>query len=471
MPTYEHQDDKSQVNPQPIIGVEALSRLTPPQGDAMLLRVIEKLAGQVMKLENRMKYLERYETNTHPPVRTVTGDADFIKVSQTEEHVQIGFDEEELRRHFPPPLFPTYLDRYRHCDNPNANPDILLPSGIADTNIDPDGLLVIKVGFDTGAQKCYYIIERNVLGAPTSYATVEKVVDCTECEDVPPDPPDPPTPPDVPDGDYPYFNGWVVADFECMNDAAGDLIIVVKYVNLQTGEIKFEQKLNCCCGDPPVSVLMDRWRPCDAIDSTDNSQDIFLPPVILEMADANDPVIQIGEAGCCYRFVEETADETLTDDDVWIRDTCDDEKCDPCNPPVETVCDDCAAAENAPSQIFVSDGNCSGLTTDIKDPRSYTFVSIGPAGAFPTQWEFSADPLASWTLFIRCDANGILWGRAEYSLNFFGDGTGGTAGANQGFRDITGEVSCVNGQLSGTFRLYYDGICSPGDSSYIELTF
>ena len=464
MPQYEHPENMSVRNPQPLVGLEALQKLSPPQGDAMILRIVEELAGQVQGLQNRVKYLEKYETNSGPPIRTVVGDAEFIKVTQTEETVIIAFDEDELKRHIPEQPIPTYLDRYRHCTDPNANPDLYLPSGVADGSISADGVLVVEIGFGNGSQKCYYIIARNVLGAPTQYSTVKPVVDCSVCEEIPiPNPPDPPDPPDppYPPGDYPYFNGWVVADVTCSVTATGALVITVKYVNLQTGEIKFEQRLDCCCTTAPPNVPVDRWRPCGV--ESDDSQDIFLHPGVLDMSDSDDPVVQVGSAGCCYRFVEATQDEIINISPIFLRSTCGDSDCVDCgSDPITPICEDCHGATNSATTV-TSAGSPSGF--DIFDV-TLDFVSSGdPAGPDLYEWFFEKI-VDGWPLELNiiCGADGNMRALLDYTGIF----KWGDEAASYVYRDITADIACVGGSFSGTFRLYRE----PSDlSDYIDVTF
>ena len=470
MPQYEHPEDMSVRNPQPLVGLEALQKLSPPQGDAMILRIVEELAGHVQGLQNRVKYLEKYETNSGPPIRTVVGDAEFIKVTQTEETVIIAFDEDELKRHIPEQPIPTYLDRYRHCTDPNANPDLYLPSGVADGSISADGVLVVEIGFGNGSQKCYYIIARNVLGAPTQYSTVKPVVDCSVCEEIPiPNPPDPPDPPDppYPPGDYPYFNGWVVADVTCSVTAAGALVITVKYVNLQTGDIKFEQRLNCCCTTAPANVPVDRWRPCGV--ENDDSQDIFLHPGVLDMSDSDDPVVQVGSAGCCYRFVEATQDETINISPIFLRSTCDDSDCGDCGEPITPVCEDCISATNSATVVLWS-GGIPDLYTGFNGTHIFQ-NTLGAAGDFLFGWAYQIS--ATNNLNIYCDASGRVWARNDIQsggVRKWGDVNPPNTPSNAGYREITGELKCVNGAFSGTFKLY--GVYNDAyGSDYLEITF
>lgn len=479
MPTYEHGENKSMVNPQPIIGVEALAMLTPPQGDALLLRVIEKLADQVAKLENRIKYLEKYETNNSIPIRVSTGDDEFISVSQTEENIVISFDEEKLTESisaggvpgtgtfFPPPAR-AYLDKYRHCTDPGANPDVLIPSNITDTQINADGSLVLKIGYADGSFKCYYLLERNAMGAPTVYASLAKQEACDDCEDVPsPNPPDPPV--DPPDGDYPYFDGWVMADFECANDDTGALIITIKFVNLQTGEIKFEVREGCCCRtdaplDPPATVAVDRWRPCGAGDYA--GDDIFLMPAIYDLAETADPIVQLSGSGTCYRFVAETADEVINISPLEYMSTCDDSDCDPYSPPPDETPLDCSNSDEAvqPDVVIVNndvDSNNDGIIAD----GPFVFFNYADFGTY-CQWEWRSTNY-SFTVRYGFDSPGV------YDAHLFDTGAGTVRFGEFPFCGI-GTYKVVpdiivdgDGVISGTFVLtsYSPGGCGFGRTS------
>jgi len=141
------------------------------------------------------------------------------------------------------------------------------------------------------------------------------------------------------------------------------------------------------------------------------------------------------------------------------------------SPVYESLCEDCLNAQNAPSQTFGQDlGSCEGLSSDIKGPTQYNFGSLNSGGGYPVVWNFATNN--GWALAIRCDNDGNVYARADFiGIILFGDGTGGTGGPNGGFRNITGEISCVGGQFSGFFRLYRNSVCIGGDVAYVLITF
>lgn len=446
MPDFIHQSDLSETNPKPVVGVDALAKLGQAQADSLILRVVSELAKQVQALDNRLRHMEKYETNSGPPVRNVVGDSEFIRVSQNEEHVQISFDEEELRRHNPPPMFPTYLDLYRHCTDSAANPDIYLPSGVADGNLDPDGTLVVKVAFDNGAGKCYYIWERNVLGEPTTYVSLEKVVDCTACTETPPTDPPCDNPPCIePPGDYPVYDGNVVTDINCELQDDGALAIIVKFFNQATGETTFEQRLDCCCSDtPPSPFYLDRWRPCTAT-SGDESGDIFLSQAVYANAGAADPVIQLEGTGTCYIYVEEVTGETETAwTDITLAETCADTNCEHYESPP-----DCASDVTGLRIAGYVDGMFGQIQRNNVDGGAVE--ACADCGSFAGNGDSTAG-CATWDGTMVSGGAGVWWAVAN-NTNFNTKMMKISGSQNTAIRNDTGVVNTTPGFY--TFIIYF----------------
>jgi len=127
-----------------------------------------------------------------------------------------------------------------------------------------------------------------------------------------------------------------------------------------------------------------------------------------------------------------------------------------------SICADCHGATNSATTVTSPDAPPGSDIFDV----TLDFVSSGdPGGLDSYEWWFEGDVDGFLlTLNIICDDDGNTRALLDYTGIFnWGDESGYGV-----YRDITGDVVCIGGSLSGTFRLYRD----PLDlTDYIDITF